>query len=156
MALLLAVLGVVPGLVVASSLLLRWNKVRYSWWRGLPLGTVGWPLFSETTEFLKQAASWRAGDSGWLANLHDMAFRIWMPFPSPFLKGKAVLVLVLFLEQSTTRCSVYVPSFAQTKTQKKKKHTLAGWLMIHWMSSIIERKEAVVRCRQGFKNRHSP
>jgi hypothetical protein len=57
MALLLVLLGVVLGLVVASSLLLRWNEVRYSRRRGLPPGTMGWPLFGETTEFLKQGPS---------------------------------------------------------------------------------------------------
>lgn len=51
--LLLAVLGV----VLASSLLLRWNELRYSRRRGLPPGTMGWPLFGETTEFLKQGPS---------------------------------------------------------------------------------------------------
>jgi hypothetical protein len=57
MALLLALLGAVLVLVVASGLLLRWNEVRYSRRRGLPPGTMGWPLFGETTEFLKQGPS---------------------------------------------------------------------------------------------------
>ncbi|GFZ10932.1 brassinosteroid-6-oxidase 2 [Actinidia rufa] len=33
--------------------LLKWNGIRYSR-RGLPPGTMGWPVFGETTEFLKQ------------------------------------------------------------------------------------------------------
>ena len=56
MSLLLVLIGVV---VVASSLLLWWNEVRYGR-RGnvcLPPGTMGWPLFGETTEFLKQGPS---------------------------------------------------------------------------------------------------
>lgn len=57
MALLLGVVGAVLALVVASSLLLRWNEVRYSRRQGLPPGTMGWPLFGETTEFLKQGPS---------------------------------------------------------------------------------------------------
>ncbi|XP_037475171.1 cytochrome P450 85A1-like [Triticum dicoccoides] len=60
MALLLLVLvGVVVGVVLASSLLLRWNEVRYGRRKEgrLPPGTMGWPLFGETTEFLKQGPS---------------------------------------------------------------------------------------------------
>ncbi|KQK14264.1 cytochrome P450 85A1 [Brachypodium distachyon] len=54
----LAVLiGVLVGIVLVSSLLLRWNEVRYSRKQGLPPGTMGWPLFGETTEFLKQGPS---------------------------------------------------------------------------------------------------
>lgn len=53
---LLVLIGVVVGVLLVSSLLLRWNEVRYSRrQRGLlPPGTMGWPLFGETTEFLKQ------------------------------------------------------------------------------------------------------
>ena len=58
MALLLVLVGVLVGVVLASSLLLRWNEVRYGNGRSkegrLPPGTMGWPLFGETTEFLKQ------------------------------------------------------------------------------------------------------
>jgi len=56
MALLLLLVAVL-GVVLASSLLLRWNELRYSRRRGLPPGTMGWPHFGETTEFLKQGPS---------------------------------------------------------------------------------------------------
>uniref|UniRef100_R7W9Y4 Cytochrome P450 85A2 n=1 Tax=Aegilops tauschii TaxID=37682 RepID=R7W9Y4_AEGTA len=56
MSLLLVLISVVVGMV---GLLLRWNEVRYGR-RGnvrLPPGTMGWPLFGETTEFLKEGPS---------------------------------------------------------------------------------------------------
>ncbi|XP_007045811.2 PREDICTED: cytochrome P450 85A [Theobroma cacao] len=33
--------------------MLKWNEIRYSRRKGLPPGTMGWPVFGETTEFLK-------------------------------------------------------------------------------------------------------
>ncbi|XP_042449719.1 cytochrome P450 85A1-like [Zingiber officinale] len=42
--------------LLSCGALLRWNEVRYRK-KGLPPGTMGWPLFGETTEFLKQGPS---------------------------------------------------------------------------------------------------
>ncbi|XP_020969166.1 cytochrome P450 85A-like isoform X3 [Arachis ipaensis] len=51
----IAIVGGVLFLFCFFSALLRWNEVRYMKKnKGLPPGTMGWPLFGETTEFLKQ------------------------------------------------------------------------------------------------------
>ncbi|XP_010257975.2 PREDICTED: cytochrome P450 85A1-like [Nelumbo nucifera] len=55
MAVLVVVFGVVLGLCICTALL-RWNEVRYRK-KGLPPGTMGWPVAGETTEFLKQGPS---------------------------------------------------------------------------------------------------
>ncbi|RWR73846.1 brassinosteroid-6-oxidase [Cinnamomum micranthum f. kanehirae] len=48
-------IGVILVLCVCTALL-RWNEVKYRK-KGLPPGTMGWPVFGETTEFLKQGPS---------------------------------------------------------------------------------------------------
>ncbi|KAF5725420.1 cytochrome P450 85A [Tripterygium wilfordii] len=45
--------GLVLMMLCICSALLRWNEVKYRK-KGLPPGTMGWPVFGETTEFLKQ------------------------------------------------------------------------------------------------------
>ncbi|XP_057492731.1 cytochrome P450 85A1-like [Actinidia eriantha] len=57
MALCIVVLGVVFLGLCFCIALLRWNEVKYRKLKSLPPGTMGWPLFGETTEFLKQGPS---------------------------------------------------------------------------------------------------
>ncbi|KAJ8436028.1 hypothetical protein Cgig2_007686 [Carnegiea gigantea] len=52
MAVFAVVFAVALSLVCISATLLRWNELRYRK-KGLPSGTMGWPVFGETTEFLK-------------------------------------------------------------------------------------------------------
>ncbi|KAJ8567147.1 hypothetical protein K7X08_019355 [Anisodus acutangulus] len=56
MAFFLVSLAIFFGLCIFSTALLRWNQVKYNN-KNLPPGTMGWPLFGETTEFLKLGPS---------------------------------------------------------------------------------------------------
>ncbi|XP_009402829.2 cytochrome P450 85A1 [Musa acuminata AAA Group] len=56
MVVLAMVIGLAVSLLVTCGAVLRWNEVRYRK-KGLPPGTMGWPVFGETTEFLKQGPS---------------------------------------------------------------------------------------------------
>ncbi|KAL8229201.1 hypothetical protein R6Q57_014101 [Mikania cordata] len=56
MSILTVIIGVVLGVCLLSTALLKWNEMKYRK-KGLPPGTMGWPLFGETTDFLKQGPS---------------------------------------------------------------------------------------------------
>ncbi|KAK9277140.1 hypothetical protein L1049_006679 [Liquidambar formosana] len=53
--LMMVICGLALGFCICFALL-KWNEIRYRR-KGLPLGTMGWPVFGETTEFLKQGPS---------------------------------------------------------------------------------------------------
>ncbi|KAK1291365.1 Cytochrome P450 85A1 [Acorus calamus] len=56
------------GLCICS-LLLKWNEVRYMK-KNLPPGTMGWPLFGETTEFLKHGPNFMKSQRARYGNLY--------------------------------------------------------------------------------------
>ncbi|XP_052205319.1 cytochrome P450 85A-like [Diospyros lotus] len=68
----MAVLMVALGLLVLAlslcAALLRWNQVKYSK-KGLPPGTMGWPVLGETTEFLKQGPNFMKNQRARYGNL---------------------------------------------------------------------------------------
>uniref|UniRef100_A0A7N0ZRE0 Cytochrome P450 n=1 Tax=Kalanchoe fedtschenkoi TaxID=63787 RepID=A0A7N0ZRE0_KALFE len=52
MELLMVVASGLAAVVLVSLVLMKWNDIKFGR-NGLPPGTMGWPLFGETTEFLK-------------------------------------------------------------------------------------------------------
>ncbi|XP_022759906.1 cytochrome P450 85A-like [Durio zibethinus] len=53
MAVFVVILGLFALVLCICTALLKWNEMRYRK-KGLPPGTMGWPVFGETSEFLKQ------------------------------------------------------------------------------------------------------
>ncbi|XP_044506685.1 cytochrome P450 85A-like [Mangifera indica] len=53
MAVFMVILAFIFIMLSTCTTLLKWNELRYRK-KGLPPGTMGWPVFGETTEFLKQ------------------------------------------------------------------------------------------------------
>ncbi|KAB1994349.1 hypothetical protein ES319_D13G093400v1 [Gossypium barbadense] len=56
MAVLVVVIVACLGFCICLALL-KWNEIRYNRRKGLPPGTMGWPVLGETTEFLKHGPS---------------------------------------------------------------------------------------------------
>ncbi|KAE8719194.1 hypothetical protein F3Y22_tig00109972pilonHSYRG00237 [Hibiscus syriacus] len=54
---LVVVASLLPLVLTISFALLKWNEIRYSRKKGLPPGTMGWPVLGETTEFIKSGPS---------------------------------------------------------------------------------------------------
>ncbi|GLU01751.1 hypothetical protein SLE2022_190380 [Rubroshorea leprosula] len=63
MAVFMVVLGLFFLVICSCTALLRWNEVRYRK-KGLPRGTMGWPIFGETTEFLRQGPNFMKNRRG--------------------------------------------------------------------------------------------
>ncbi|KAL1824435.1 hypothetical protein ACET3Z_011213 [Daucus carota] len=68
MAICIFVFVAVLGVCLLSTILLRWNEMRYVR-KDLPPGSMGWPVFGETTEFLKQGPSFIKNQSARFGSL---------------------------------------------------------------------------------------
>ncbi|KAJ4847092.1 hypothetical protein Tsubulata_049457, partial [Turnera subulata] len=75
----------VCGLFLASfvcfAILLKWNEIIRYRRRGLPPGTMGWPLFGETAEFLKNGPDFMASKKarfGFLCYVIPKGWRIYV------------------------------------------------------------------------------
>ena len=69
MAVFIVVFAIIFSLFCLSTGLLRWNELRYKK-KGLPPGTMGWPIFGETTEFLKQGPNFMKNQRSRLATYY--------------------------------------------------------------------------------------
>lgn len=84
----MVIFGLLLIIVCICSALLRWNQMRYSK-KGLPPGTMGWPVFGETTEFLKQGPDF-------MKNQRLRYKEVFSQKKFPILQSKKTILSILF------------------------------------------------------------